>query len=208
MPEDNNSGNVPQENTEGAVPEKEVIEQVVEKPAEEPPKKDADVGEEEQKKEVDYKFPEDYEMKDEYKDSVVEFLKEKNIDQDGLDKLVTITKDHLKVATEKLVEIQKEQWQKQVEEWGKQVETDEEYGGAQFEENMKTFVRSARDRYCSKGLVELLDSSGYGNHPEIIRLLYKVGKDVSEPTFKGGGSSKDDRGSLADRLYPSMAKKQ
>jgi hypothetical protein len=39
-----------------------------------------------------------------------------------------------------------------------------------------------------KELTELLDSTGFGNHPEVIRAFFRAGKQISEGKFIASGS--------------------
>lgn len=77
-------------------------------------------------------------------------------------------------------------------EWASQAKADEEYGGGAFERNM-AFVAKARDAFVSEELVEVLNSHGLGDHPEVIRHLYRIGKTISEDDPSGGGASAQPR---------------
>ena len=50
---------------------------------------------------------------------------------------------------------------------------------------------------------EMLDSSGLGNHPEMIRFLHRVGKAISEDSVVVGGTTTSQLTREAV-LYPSM----
>ena len=52
-------------------------------------------------------------------------------------------------------------------------------------------------------LKELLNSSGLGNHPEVVKLAYKVGKAISEDRFVTG-SPKGPSNDPAKKLFPNM----
>lgn len=64
-------------------------------------------------------------------------------------------------------------------EWAKQIKADKEIGGANYEQNL-TVIAAGRDAYASKELVALFEQSRLGNHPEVARLFYKLGKSLSE----------------------------
>jgi hypothetical protein len=90
-------------------------------------------------------------------------------------------------------------------EWLESAKSDKEYGGDKLAENM-SFVAKARDDLATPELRDLLDKTGLGNHPEMVRLFYRYGKAVSEDTYKPGrnnGPSGSPQ-SLAQRMYPNM----
>jgi hypothetical protein len=88
--------------------------------------------------------------------------------------------------------------------WGDQSKADKEFGGDAFDQN-RAVARKALDTFGSKELVELLNTSGLGNHPEIIRTFYRAGKAISEGRFIPAGGrtgTHTPEQSLASRLYP------
>lgn len=88
---------------------------------------------------------------------------------------------------------------------------DKEIGGEKFEENLATAGR-ALDAFGSDALRELIDSHPLGSHPEVLRLLVKVGQTVSEDRTlvtgrdAGDGDISDPRVQAAV-LYPTSARK-
>ena len=70
-------------------------------------------------------------------------------------------------------------------EWAEKSTADTEFGGAALQENLGV-AKKALDAFGSPELRSLLNESGLGNHPEMIRLLYRAGKAVSEDKFVGG----------------------
>ena len=85
-------------------------------------------------------------------------------------------------------------------EWKASSEVDKEFGGEQLAENLGT-AKKALDAFATPELRTLLNESGLGNHPEVIRLFYRVGKATSEDnrivTGRGGQDNRND----ARRLY-------
>lgn len=97
--------------------------------------------------------------------------------------------------------------QKTVSEWADAVRSDKEIGGDALTGNL-VFARKTLDAFGSPELRSLLDSSGLGNHPEMVKLAVRVGKAISEDKFVGGretpgASSGND---AADAFYPTMKK--
>lgn len=99
---------------------------------------------------------------------------------------------------------QLEQWQTTLKEWRDTAEADKEVGGKNFKENVGV-ARKALSEFGTPELREALDVYGMGNHPEFIRFLYRVGKQMSEDTIVVGGNPKGEAKDLARSLYPTMA---
>lgn len=88
--------------------------------------------------------------------------------------------------------------------WADQCKTDKEFGGDNLEPNMAV-ARKAIDTFGSPELKALLNSSGLGNHPELVRFAFKAGKAVSEDTFvRSGSRAPTPEMSMEKRLYPNM----
>lgn len=89
-----------------------------------------------------------------------------------------------------------------VESWAASVKTDPEIGGDKMPENLAT-ARKAMDAFGTPALKELLNSTGLGNNPEVIRAFFKAGKAISEDTFVAGRSPQGSQ-DTASKMYPSM----
>ena len=123
------------------------------------------------------------------------------LNQADLDEFKTIAKE-LKLPKEqaqKVVDLavkreqaRAEAFAKQVSEWGDQVNKDPELGKP---ENLALAVK-AIETFGTPELRSLLNSTGMGNHPEVVRLALKIGKAISEDTIVRGrntpsGGAKD-----------------
>lgn len=88
--------------------------------------------------------------------------------------------------------------------WVAAVTADKEIGGEKLTENLAS-AQKALQAFGSPELRQLLNESRLGNHPEVIRLMAKVGKAISEDRMVTGGAgpSRDGAKSAADVLYPS-----
>lgn len=85
-------------------------------------------------------------------------------------------------------------------EWKASSEADKEFGGEQLAENLGT-AKKALDAFATPELRGLLNESGLGNHPEVIRLFYRVGKATSEDSKVVTGQGGQDNRNDARRLY-------
>ena len=76
----------------------------------------------------------------------------------------------------KVAERQQAQIEAVRKEWVSTSKGDKEFGGA----------KKALDTFGTAELRTLLNASGLGDHPEVIRFMYRAGKAISEDRFVGG----------------------
>lgn len=70
-------------------------------------------------------------------------------------------------------------------EWMDKSRADKEFGGDKLTENLAV-AKKALDAFGTPELTKLLNETGLGNNPEIIRAFFRAGKTISEDTFVGG----------------------
>lgn len=114
-------------------------------------------------------------------DSFSEVAKELNLSQESAQKVLD------KMAPV-LAERQNEQLQAAREAWAASSRSDKEFGGDRLAENLGT-AKKALDAFASPELRTLLEESGLGNHPEVVRMFYRVGKAISEDGIVVGQAS-------------------
>ena len=91
--------------------------------------------------------------------------------------------------------------------WATESQSDEEFGGENLGANLE-IAKSSLNAFGTDAFKSLLSESGLGNHPEVIRFMYRAGKAISEDGYVGnsqganakGGIPKDFNG-IADALY-------
>lgn len=88
--------------------------------------------------------------------------------------------------------------------WIDSARTDKEFGGDKLNENLAV-AKKAMDAFGTPALRTLLNDTGLGNHPEIIRAFYRAGQKISGSNFVAGGGNSDARGTAAT-LYPNQSK--
>lgn len=88
--------------------------------------------------------------------------------------------------------------------WLESTKVDKEYGGEKLQENLG-IAKKALDQFGTPELRTLLNESGLGNHPEIIRAFYRAGKAISEDGFVPGGRASSAANDPAKRLFPNQA---
>lgn len=95
-----------------------------------------------------------------------------------------------------------EEWVKRNTGWWNQSLADPELGGGKKEQLSMTVERAnqAVARF-GPGLKPLLEQSGLGSHPEVLRFLANVGKAAAEPSLVTGGTTTAPRKAPEDLLY-------
>ena len=88
--------------------------------------------------------------------------------------------------------------------WLESAKTDQEFGGDKLAANLAV-AQKALAQFGTPELKTLLQESGLGNHPEIIRAFYRAGKAISEDGFVAGGRSAPNTDDPAKRLFPNQA---
>ena len=99
-------------------------------------------------------------------------------------------------------------------EWANQSKSDQEFGGESLSDNLDV-AKASLDTFGTDALKSLLQESCLGNHPEVIRFMYRAGKAISEDSYvgnsqgasaKGNGIPKDFDG-IANALYSNQQNK-
>lgn len=85
------------------------------------------------------------------------------------------------------VDAQIEQFQKSVVAWEAECRSDKEIGGAEFNKNVELAKRAAKT-WCSEGFMKTLNDTGLGNHPELVRTFFRIGKAMDEDSFVRSGN--------------------
>ena len=159
--------------------------------------KSEDAATENQSNDADYDFtlPEGFTANEELAGELKVLAKE-----NGLSKEVAQKFADLGV---KMQQQQADAWQTQVDQWAEQVKTDKELGGEKFDENI-SLAKQALDKFGGQELKDLLQSTGFGNHPAIVKAFYNIGKSVSNDTLVvSNGTSKESK-SMASVMFPNM----
>lgn len=89
-------------------------------------------------------------------------------------------------------------------EWKAQQATDTVFGGEKLAENLGV-ARKAMQAFGDEELTVLLNQSGIGDHPAVIRAFFKAGKAISEDSFVSAKAGKP-AGDAASVMFPSMNK--
>jgi len=137
-----------------------------EPPAGDPPADDNPTGAPESY--TDFAMPEGFTFDKETAGDFLTTAKEMNLTQDQAQKLVDLY--GTRVAT------QQETHKQQVEAWG--VESKKQFKQSEIDLANKTL-----GQFADKEMIELLASTGLGNHPKMVGLFKTIGSKFSEGTF-------------------------
>ena len=106
-----------------------------------------------------------------------EVAKDLNLSQDAAQKVLD------KVAP--VIQARQAQEVEQVRtEWANEAKADQEFGGESLPANLE-IAKSSLNAFGTDALKSLLSESGLGNHPEVIRFMYRAGKAISEDSYVG-----------------------
>lgn len=90
-------------------------------------------------------------------------------------------------------------------EWAAASTSDKEFGGDKLDENLAV-GKKALEAFGTPELKTLLNESRLGNHPEVIRFMYRAGKAISEDRMVTGGAGPATAATTtAKALYPNQS---
>lgn len=116
--------------------------------------------------------------------------------------LVDLHTQHMQKASE----AGSQAWNDMQDQWRSEVEQDAELGGQKLEPVL-TGIGKVLEQYGSSELRQVLDLTGAGNNIHVIRFMNNVAKVLNEGQPVSGAPANVER-SLAEKMYPSMAKEQ
>lgn len=159
----------------------------------------ADTSESAPESYTDFTFPEGTEVNADAVAEASTLFKEMDLSQAQAQKLVDLQS---KMQQSEMGKTQ-EAWVKMTEDWKKESKIDKEFGGALLNESL-TKMKLAINAFGNDKFKEMLEITGVGNHPEMLRFLVNTGKIVSDDAILSGsnesGASKD----AAKIMFPKM----
>lgn len=87
--------------------------------------------------------------------------------------------------------------------WREQVTADSEIGGDKLNESLAT-AKKALTQFGGDEMLQLLEETGFGDHPAVIRTFNKIGKAISEDSFVAAGQRASAPVTPAKTMYPNM----
>lgn len=134
------------------------------------------------------KMPENTRLSPEYVDKVSLYAKEKQLSNAQAQELL----NREAAAVDGYYNQHVQLFEKTVETWKQDAMKDPEIGGDGFTKNVELAHR-ALEKFSTPAFKETLEATGYGNHPELIRIFARIGKLMAEdrmvvPGAQTGGS--------------------
>lgn len=150
---------------------------------------------------ADFQLPDGVQLDAELTSDLKAVAKELNLTQEQAQKLADLAAS----KTQGIGQRQMDSIKAAQAEWTESAKSDKEFGGTNLNENLG-IAKKALDTFGTPELRTLLNDSGLGNHPEIIRAFYRAGKAISEDRFVPAGNSGRTGGSRdpAKSLYPNQ----
>ena len=136
-----------------------------------------------------------------------EVAKELDLPQEAAQKVIDKVAPVMQAQQAKMVE--------QVKiDWANDAKADQEFGGENLNANLEV-AKSSLKAFGTDALKSLLQESGLGNHPEVIRFMYRAGKAISEDAYVGNSQGADaksngipkDFNGIANALYSNQQNK-
>ena len=147
----------------------------------------------------DFNLPEGVELNKEVLEQFAPVAKDLNLTQVQAQSIVDL---QTKMVKEKAAS-QEASWKSINNDWQIAAKSDKEIGGPAFDQSLaqaKTFLT----KFGTPELIEALNSTGMGNHPEFIRAFSRAGKAMGEDKLAIGGASTSTR-LPEDILYPNQS---
>lgn len=146
----------------------------------------------------EFKVPEGMTLDQKVVEEFTPLAKELGLSQENAQKMVDLYASQV----QKFHQAQLDNWRNTLDEWASSVKADKEIGG----ENYDTSVRHARaaiQKFGGQELRDVLNASGMGANPELVRVFARIGKAMAEDQIVLGGKESGPT-DVAKILYPSM----
>jgi hypothetical protein len=178
-----------------AVAEKEGEEEVANKDKDSP----ADKSEGAPEKYEAFEAPEGFAFNPEKLEQATSIFKELGLSQEKAQKLIAF---EINRQTEETTNLQR-LWETTTKEWREAASNDTELGGANLEASVIT-AKAGIKAFGSGEFKDMLEATGVGDHPEMLRFLVNIGKAVQDDKILHGKASNAGDSTQAQKLFPDM----
>lgn len=145
----------------------------------------------------DLKLPDGSTLDPKVIEAVASFAKEKGLSQEIAQ--AVLEREHL--AIDSYTKAIDQKWEAQKQEWLKTSMSDKEFGGDNLKQAVETGHRALKRFDATGKLSEMLESTGFGNHPEVVRFFYNLGKSMSEDQLVMPGAQSGGKKSIEEIFY-------
>lgn len=146
------------------------------------------------------KMPEGSQLDAAAVEKVSSFAKENKLSKDQAQAILNRESD----AVKSFSETQQAALKERRETWKTESSNDKEIGGEGFNKNVEMAHRALK-HFGGEKLMQELEVTGYGNHPEVVRVFARIGKAMSEDKFVQAGAQVSGQKSLAETFYPTKS---
>lgn len=143
----------------------------------EPPATEDKPAEEPATSEVELKLELKDGVSEEDMSEVLEFAKENKLSQEAAQKII----DSRSALQSKFANAQAQALSNAIESWKTEVKNDPEIGGDNFGKSIE--LANLTISHYDKEFKSVLDKTGLGNHPKVLRLLARIGKDLQNDSI-------------------------
>lgn len=150
----------------------------------------------------EFKIADGLELDAKAMDAFKEFAKGRNWSQKDAQEIIDFQN---KIELERAKQ-SAEAWKTIQEGWRKSAKEDKEFGGDAYDENL-ALANKAAAAIGDDEFFQMLVETGVGDHPAMIRAFVRLGKKMSNDKLVFGNGSEQKK-SLAERLFTSMAEKE
>lgn len=150
---------------------------------------------------ADFTVPEGMTLDSELLASATPLFQELNLTQEQAQRLVDFQAQQVQASSQS----QSDNFDRLLAGWQEQARLDSEFGGDAFEENIG-IAQQAIEKFGTPELKQLLNDHGVGNHPEMIRLMVRVGKLTQEDVPGDVTAPINTAQSRVDTMYPNDRK--
>jgi hypothetical protein len=147
----------------------------------------------------EFKLPDGVELDQALIDEVTPVFKELNLTQEQAQKLVDLQARNMQRVNESIAK----QFTDTVQAWAESTKKDPEFAGVDYEKKIGIAVKGIT-AHGTPELRKLMDETGIGNHPEMIRMFYKLGLEVKEPSLVDGPPKNTTPADKAKLFYGSV----
>jgi hypothetical protein len=145
----------------------------------------------------DLKLPEKTLLAPERLQGVAEYSKKHGLSQEAAQGLV----DRENEAVMSYAKAYEDSVNENIDSWESKTKADKEIGGVHFAENIG-HAKRALESFGSQELKQALSQTGLGNHPELIRMFSKIGRQMAPDKLVAPGSvSPGGRQGIAELFY-------
>lgn len=149
------------------------------------------------------KLPDGAKLDAKHPEAIAAFAKANGLSQKAAQALLERDANYSKAQVEKI----DADYKTFMADLAKQAKADPEIGGANFDANVNKSARVIA-RFDTNGQVQkVLDESGYGSHPEIIRFFTKVFAAMKEDDLVIPSAQPGPKKSMEEKFYPNMTQK-